>query len=137
MTFWLAIFGMICWGIAPLFAKVALTNVNPVAGLLLRTIFAATLICSWLGVKDSVIQIKSIPTNMWVLILIEAILATLVGDLAYFAAIKRGDVSMVSIIMASSPIVTLAGAAIFFGEPITYMRIVGAVFVVIGIALVM
>lgn len=136
MVFVFAIFGMICWGIAPIFAKIGLNNVNPLAGLTLRTLFAAGLITSWGTISGSIVQVKNIPFNSWVLIAIEAILATLIGDLAYFAAIKRGDVSMVAIIMSSSPLVTIVCAAIFLGEQITFWRIVGAGLVILGIVLV-
>lgn len=136
MVFILSIFGMICWGIAPIFAKIGLNNVNPLAGLAIRTMLAAGLITSWVAVSGNVSQIRHIPFNSWVLIAIEAILATLVGDLAYYAAIKKGDVSMVSIIMSSSPLVTILCASIFLGEKITLMRVAGSVLVILGIVLV-
>lgn len=136
-VFWLAVFGMICWGIAPLFAKVGLNNVNPMAALAVRTMMAATLITGWLGFSGSFGQVRGIPLNAWVLIGIEAILATLVGDLAYYAAIKRGEVSMVTVIMASSPLITMIGAVCFLGEDLNTYRIIGASFIILGIILIM
>lgn len=135
MVFFLALFGMVCWGIAPIFAKIGLKNVNPMAGLALRTLFAATLVTSWVIITGSFSQIKSIPFNSWILIAIEAILATLVGDLAYYAAIKNGDVSIVTIIMSSSPLVTILCAVLFLGEQITVTRLTGAVLIILGIIL--
>lgn len=136
MVFWLAIFGMICWGIAPIFAKVGLTNVNPLAGLALRTMIAAGLVTSWVGFTGTFAQLKSVSLNSWVLIGIEAVLATLIGDLAYYAAIKKGEVSMVTVIMASSPLVTMLCATIFLGEHITAWRAIGASLIIIGIILI-
>lgn len=136
MVFLLAIFGMVCWGIAPIFAKVALKSVNPIAGLTLRTLFAASVVICWTAVSGNFIQVKNIPFNSWILIAIEAMLATLVGDLAYFAAIKRGEVSLVTIIMSSSPLVTIIFAVIFLGEQITLLRFIGAVLVILGIILI-
>lgn len=137
MVLWLSIFGMICWGVAPIFAKIGLNGVNPVAGLVLRTLFAATLIISWLGIGGSIVQMKSVPVRSWLLIAIEAILATVVGDLAYYAAIKKGDVSIVTVIMSSSPLVTMICAAIFLGEQVTISKIIGAFLVISGIILIM
>lgn len=138
MVFWLAVFGMICWGIAPIFAKMGLRNVNPIAGLTLRTILAAGLVSSWVGITGGGFGLlKAIPPMSWLLIGIEAILATLVGDWAYYAAIKHGDVSMVSIIMASSPLVTMLFASVFLGEHITILRVVGACLIVLGILMLM
>lgn len=137
MVFLLAVFGMICWGIAPIFAKIGLRNVNPLAGLTLRTIFAASLIVGWTAISGDLFQIKNIPVNSWIFIVIEAILATLVGDLAYYAAIKKGEVALVTIIMSSSPLVTILCAMIFLGEQITFMRFIGAACIILGIVLIM
>lgn len=137
VVFWLAIFGMICWGIAPIFAKIGLNNVNPMAALAVRTLMAATLVTGWLGLSGEFNQVRGIPVNSWLLIGIEAILATLLGDLAYYAAIKRGEVSVVTVIMASSPLVTMIGAVCFLGEDLSIYRIIGASFIILGIILIM
>jgi len=136
MVLILAIFGMICWGIAPIFAKIGLKDINPVAGLTIRTLFAASVVTGWNILSGNIAQVKNVPMDSWILIAIEAILATLVGDLAYFAAIKKGDVSLVTIIMSSSPLVTIICAVIFLGEQITLVKFVGAVLVILGIILI-
>jgi bacterial/archaeal transporter family protein len=136
MVFLLALFGMICWGIAPVFAKIGLRNVDPLAGLVLRTIFASSVVSGWVIVSGSFTKISSIPVSSWWLIGVEALLATLVGDLAYYAAIKKGDVSIVTIIMSSSPLITILCAVLLLGEQITLLRIIGAGLVVLGIILI-
>jgi transporter family protein len=127
---------MICWGIAPIFAKIGLSNISPVVGLTIRTLFAGSIVLSWTLIGGSMPNIKSIPLSTWLLIAIEALLATLIGDLAYFSAIKKGDVSLVTIIMSSSPLITLLVSAIFLGEQITFIRFVGSAIIIIGIILV-
>ncbi|AFS78775.1 putative transporter, EamA-like family [Gottschalkia acidurici 9a] len=136
MVFWLSIFGMICWGIAPVFAKVGLSNVNPLPGLIIRTLMASVFVASLLGVNDNFNQIKSLSFNALVLIGIEALLATLVGDLAYYAAIKKGNISVVTTIMASSPLVTMLVSTLFLGEELTPTRIFGAALIIFGIMIV-
>ncbi len=136
MVFLLALFGMVCWGIAPIFAKIGLKNVDPLAGLMLRTIFASSIVCVWLIGSGSFSKVSSIPANSWILIAVEALLATLIGDLAYYYAIKKGDVSLVTIIMSSSPLITILCAVLFLGEKLTLIRAIGACFVMLGIILV-
>lgn len=136
MVFLLALFGMICWGIAPVFAKIGLRNVDPLAGLILRTLFASSVVSGWVIMSGSFSKISSIPVSAWWLIGIEALLATLIGDLAYYAAVKKGDVSIVTIIMSSSPLITILCAVLFLGEQITLIRVVGAGLVVLGIILI-
>lgn len=136
MVVLLAFLGMICWGVAPIFAKIGLSNINPMAGLAIRTMFAGAFVVSWVFIGGLYNEVKVIPLNTWVFIAIEAILATLVGDLAYYAAIKNGDVSLVTIIMSSSPLITMLCAMIFLGEQITLLRMAGAACIVLGISLI-
>lgn len=136
MVFWLAIFGMVCWGIAPVFAKVGLNNMDPLPGLIVRTLTASAFALGSLGFNDSVVKIKNITLITWIFITIEALLATFVGDLAYYAAIKKGNISVVTVIMASSPLVTMLVSIIFLGEQVTMVRILGAGLVVVGIMLI-
>ncbi|HEX3010490.1 MAG TPA: EamA family transporter [Syntrophomonadaceae bacterium] len=137
MVIWLALLGMICWGIAPIFAKLGLQNINPSTGLLLRTMIAVVLVSTWMGVSGGITQFKQITLQQSFLIAAEAILATVLGDLAYFAAIKAGDVSVISMIMAASPLVTMIGAAFFLEEPITVFKCLGAGYIILGIWLIL
>lgn len=137
MVFWLAIFGMICWGIAPVFAKIGLDNVDPLPGLIIRTLTASIFVLGSIGFNGNVAKIKNISVATWIFIAIEALLATLVGDLAYYAAIKKGNISVVTVIMSSSPLVTMLMSIIFLGEQVTMVRVIGAGLVVVGIMLIM
>lgn len=135
MVFLFAFVGMICWGVAPIFVKLGLANLNPIVGLAIRTTITIIILTSWMFFDGSIYKLKEISLSAFVLLAIEAILATLIGDLAYFSAIKRGAVSLVTIIMASSPLVTIICSVIFLGEQITVSRIVGAVMIIAGIIL--
>jgi transporter family protein len=137
MEIWIALFGMVCWGIAPIFAKLGLNNVNPVVGLVLRTMMAALLVTSWVGFSGTVGQLKGVALNSWILIGIEAVLATVVGDLAYYTAIKDGNVAVVSIIMSVAPLITMVCSNLFLGEPLTIWRVLGAGYIIFGMILIM
>ncbi|HZK57898.1 MAG TPA: EamA family transporter [Clostridia bacterium] len=136
MVFWIAIFAMVCWGIAPVFAKVGLDNMDPLPGLIIRTLTASIFALGSMGFQGSIGKMKNITFITWVFIAIEALLATFIGDLAYYAAIKKGDISVVTVIMSSSPLVTILMAIIFLGEQVTMTRIIGAGLVVVGIMLI-
>lgn len=136
MVFLLAIVGMVCWGVAPIFVKLGLKDINPLVGLFIRTIITGILISGVLMANGGFSQFKNVSLSCLGILLVEAILATLVGDLAYFAAIKRGSVSLVTIIMSSSPLITVICAVTFLGEAITVGKVVGAGFIILGIVLV-
>lgn len=132
----LALFGAICWGIAPVFGKLGLARVDPSLGLAVRTLMAAMLASLWLVGTGRFDQVREVPPDAWVLIGLEGVLATLVGDLAYYAALKWGAASDVALVLASAPLVTLWVSASFLAEEMTWARLAGAVCIVVGLILV-
>lgn len=135
MVYILALVGMVCWGISPIFAKLGLKDVNPLVGLSIRTIFTAIVVTVWIILNGSVGEIKAIPGRSILLLLIEAALATVIGDLAYFAALKQGSASIVMLIMACSPLVTILCSVFFLSEKMTIPNIIGAFLIIVGIGL--
>jgi Predicted membrane protein len=133
MVFILAFIGMICWGVAPLFVKLGLKDIDPLVGLAIRTAFTIIVISGVMLINGSIFQLKNVPPKTFLLLAAEALLATLIGDLAYFAAVKRGAVSLVTIIMSSSPLVTIICSVIFLGEQVTFTRVIGAALIILGI----
>ncbi|SHH91285.1 transporter family protein [Sporobacter termitidis DSM 10068] len=136
MVYFFAIIGMICWGIAPFFAKMGLENVNPVVGLSVRTFFTAAVILLWLTFSGSIGELRNIPARTLLLLIVEALLATLIGDLAYFAALKRGSASIVMLIMSCSPVVTILCAILFLHERLTFTNLLGACLAIVGLILI-
>lgn len=136
MVVFYALLGMLCWGVAPLFGKLGLSGVNPVTALCLRTIIAGTLVAGWTFGTRSYNDIIEIPVALWVFIAIEAVLATLLGDLAYFIALKHGNVNVVSLVMSCAPVVTILCSYLFMEESVTKPQIAGAILISAGLALV-
>ena len=137
MVYIFAFIGMLCWGVSPLFAKMGLSNLNPLVGLSLRTFFTASVLFFWLIISGKGAELASIPPKAVILLVIEAMLATLIGDLAYFAALKQGSASIVMLIMACSPVVTIICSLLFLHETLTLMNLVGGCLVIIGLILVL
>lgn len=131
-----ALLGMLCWGLAPIFGKLGLAGVNPVTALSLRTFLAASMVLGWVVLNKNYNDFGNIPPLFWVFIAIEAILATLVGDLAYFVALKHGNVNTVSLIMACAPIITLLASFFLLGEKVTIYQALGAFFITLGLTMV-
>lgn len=136
MVFFLAIFGMVCWGLGPVFAKVGLSQVNPLAGLVLRTYISAGILTTWALMNGTFSMVRAVPPKAWLFIGIEGILATLVGDLAYYAALKHGDVSFVTLVMSCSPLISIATAVIFLGDQITLLKLIGTTLIIGGVILI-
>ena len=132
----LALIGTICWGIAPIFGKLGLANENALAALCLRTLIASGIVIGWLVASGQSYSIRSIMPQSYIFIALEALLATLVGDLAYYAALKNGNAGSVMLVMSTSPLITLIMALIFFREEPAWNELLGAVFIVVGLILI-
>ena len=132
----LAVLGALCWGLAPVAGKVGLAGVEPVVGLALRTLMASALVLGFVMGSGTWGQLERVPVGSWLPIGIEALLATLAGDLAYYAALKQGHASTVAVVMAASPLATVAAAALWLREPVSWQVVVGAALIVAGVALV-
>lgn len=135
-VFLLAIFGMICWGFAPVFGKLGLSKADPLAGLALRTYLSTGLLTVFMILSGRWTHILEIPKHSYLYIGIEGVLATLVGDLAYYAALKYGEVSFVTLIMSSSPLVSILASCWILNEEMTLTKFFGAVLILAGVALI-
>lgn len=132
----LALIGTICWGIAPIFGKLGLMKADALSALCLRTLIAAGMVICWLAFSGKSPSLRYFMPSSYVFIALEAVLATLVGDLAYYAALKRGQAGSVMLVMSTSPLITLAMALVFLGEEPSWSQLIGAVLVVIGLLLI-
>jgi transporter family protein len=137
MVYFLAFIGMVCWGISPLFAKIGLKDINPLDGLSIRTLFTSVVLILWMLLSGRVEGLKNIPTHTLLLLILEAIFATVIGDLAYFAALKKGSASIVMLIMSCSPVVTILCSVLFLNEKLTITNLIGACLTMVGLILVL
>lgn len=127
---------IIFWGIAPIFGKIGLVKVEPIVGLAIRTFIISIILlifCLFTGKFSSFNQV----TYKDALFLgAEGIFASLLGHLAYYYALKLGDVSKVSPLLAAYPAVTVLAAILFLGEKFTWNKFVGLIAIIAGVILV-
>lgn len=128
-----ALIGAFCLGLAPLFGKTAVAGVNPITAFTLRTVIAAVLVMAWFASSKGMQEFSSLPGSFWLIITVEAILAALLGDLAYFYALKQGNINEVSLIMSCAPLFTITLSYFCMGEVVTRNQLVGALFITIGL----
>lgn len=134
--FILAMIAAISWGIGPLFAKAGLAKTGPLVGLSIRTFVAAAVLLAaglWTG---EIGRIRELDGRSIALLAAEGLTASLAGHFAYFYALKLGQASQIAPVTAAFPIVTVALAAVIFGEPLTVGKVVGGVLIVLGVFMV-
>lgn len=126
---------MIFWGLAPIFGKLGLTRMDPLSALTVRSVISTLIliVAMYLSGNWGNISISS-PQEVG-FIALEGICGALVGQLAYYYALKLGEVSTVSPMVSAFPLVAIILAVIFLGEKVTFIKVIAALLIVTGITL--
>ena len=136
MVFLYAFIGVLCLGIAPLFGKTALDNVNPTTAIAIRTVIAAVLVVTWLIGSKTYHELTHLSKTFWLFITAEAVLAAVLGDLAYFYALQKGKISEVAIIMSCTPLITVLVSYLLLDEGISLSLLIGAILITTGLVII-
>jgi len=134
-SYTLGLVTLVLWGIAPIFGKLGLGNIDPLPALMIRSAMVTTILIIAVLVTGKWTAVIAAEGRSIIFIALEGLCAALVGQLAYYYAIKAGDVSKVGVIVAGAPLVTITLAFIILHEKITLFKIAGAALVILGIAL--
>ena len=122
------------WAVSPLLEKYALGVADPLPGLLPRSfgvlIGALVLAAVLPGWKS---HVSAMGASRIGALMLAGFLASIVGQYFAYSAMKRADVSMVSPVAASWPLLVLVFAWVFLGEPMTLRKVLGSLFVVSGL----
>ncbi len=123
------------FGLAPIFGKLGLEGVNPAVALGLRSFVISGIMLGWLILNKNINPVTDVGLSSWIFIALEGICAALLGQLFYYYALKSGDASTVVPLIASFPLFTFIIATLFLGDKVTWIKIGGIVFIVLGVAL--
>jgi transporter family protein len=131
-----AVLAMMLWGVAPLFAKMGLGNLEPIVALTLRSCIITLVLVVAVAVTGKISAVTTAQPREIIFIGLEGLSAALLGQLAYYYALKHGEVSQITPVVAAFPLVAFFLGLIFLGEKVTMGKILGAVLIVAGIVLV-
>ncbi len=130
-----AAIAMLFWGIAPVFGKIGLSNIQPLAALTIRSLIITVILVTSITISSNWSFIENITARDISFIALEGICAALLGQYAYYSALKYGEVSRIAPIVAAFPLVSLILGVIFLGEKITLYKAVASLLIVGGIIL--
>jgi bacterial/archaeal transporter family protein len=132
-----ALLAALCWGFAPALEKAGLQHAkDPAVGVVVRSI----------GVLGGLLlllpffpklgqQLSEVPGRSWVFLVLGGILASLMGQLFFYRALKLGEVSRVVPIGASYPLIAFVMGLLIWKEPLTASKSIGVTLVLAGIYL--
>jgi bacterial/archaeal transporter family protein len=134
--FYFAILAAIVWGIAPIMEKTGLANVAPLSGVAIRSlgvlIGTSVLFMFNTGLLKSVL--KADPKAL-IFLVAGGVLASILGQIFFYNALKQGEVSKMVPIAATYPLVSFLLGLLFFGESFTIAKGLGIGFVILGVFL--
>lgn len=126
---------MVFWGIAPIFGKLGLGAISPLAALTIRSLIISAILLVTVTITGQWGNVVGVTVKDTTYIALEGICAALIGQLAYYYALKFGEIGRVSPIVAAFPLVALLLGILFLGEKVNFYKIVASFLIVTGIAL--
>ncbi|MFQ6131658.1 MAG: EamA family transporter [Armatimonadota bacterium] len=123
------------WGGGPVCAKPGLEGVDPLVGLIWRGLVAGFTVASVGVATNSMKLVAGLPLRSKLFLAGEGLLGSVLGQLAYFRAIKPGTLARVTPVASSFPLVTVLLSVVFLAEKVTWQHPLGAALVVAGVIL--
>ena len=125
----------IIWGIVPMMEKIGLGQISPTLGVMIRSlgVVIGLLLFGWKFIPGSALEHLSWPSAL--LLMSGGLLASIVGQLAFYHALKSGAISQVTPVAGAYPLVAALLRWWLLHEPVTLPRVLGVFCVVVGVCL--
>ena len=135
-SFYFAIMAALAWGVAPIVEKIGLTNIAPMAGVVIRSC-GVIIGCFILVIFNNNLLRLAVRSDMKTIIflLLGGVIASIIGQIFFYSALKEGEASKLVPIAGTYPLVSFLLGLIFLGESFTMLKLVGMVFVILGVFL--
>jgi transporter family protein len=134
--FLFALLTSLIWGFAPALEKMGLrSSIDPYLGVVIRTIPIAVIALSGLVIMGRTADVANVDLKSALFVASGGLVAGLIGQIAFYSALKHGEASVVVPVAATYPLVALIVSILFLGEALTWSKAVGAVLVVSGVVL--
>ena len=121
------------WGITPILEKLSLIKASPFTVLTIRFVFTAMFVAVASIVTGKYRELSSVDGKTFLWIILAGFLGGIVGLFLYFVALKQDLTTKIAPITATFPLFTAIYAYIFLHEPITLLRLIGIVLIVVGL----
>ena len=118
-------------GVTATVSKIGLKNVDSNVGFAVQSVVILVLTWGYISISGKASQLTDIAPKAWGWLGLSGVITTC-AYLAYFAAIKAGDVSRVAPIDRLSLVFAIVFAAVFLSEKVNMPTIFGAALMVIG-----
>lgn len=138
--FWFALLAALAWGIAPIFAKLGLSEgqmsgPNAVIVRFTGAMLAFLVFMLVVGRQTQWGGIMTLPGRAIIYLFIEGIFGALLGHFAYYEAMRTWETSRVVGVTGAFPVITAVLALLFLGESLTWGKALGITLITSGVIL--
>ena len=130
-----AILTAVVWGCVPALEKLGLSKIPVLPGLFYRSLGVLLGAIIIFAFKFSQIKEIALSGGGWAYLIIGGFLASFVGQLLFYNALKHGEASRVVPVAAAYPLVSFIIAVVLLGEKLTIAKTGGLVCVILGVIL--
>ena len=123
------------WGGVPLMEKVGLGQGSPVSAVVVRSLGVMVGLVLFGGIQSPWAALQTMRWSSILLLAGAGLLASFVGQMAFYHALKSGQLSQVTPVAGAYPLVAAILGWWLLREPLTVPRVLGVVCVVMGVIL--
>lgn len=135
-AFYFAMMTALVWGIVPILEKMGVMRIAPMAGIMIRSCGVIIGISILAVFNNQAVReaLKADPRTIFLLVL-GGFLASIVGQIFFYNALKTGEASKVVPVAGIYPLVTFLLGVIFLGETLTLVKGTGLALILLGLFL--
>ncbi len=133
--FWWALLTACIWGLVPLLEKMGLAQASPSTGVFARSVGVAVgaVLCGLIWKPWQ--AVFALSARSFALLAAGGFLASFVGQMMFYHALKAGRVSQVTPVAGAYPLIAAMLGWWLLREPLSAPRLLGVVLVVAGVLL--
>lgn len=120
------------WGVVPLMEKVGLGTASPTAGVMARSLGIVLGVAVFSVVWSPWAALRAMGWTSILLLACGGLLASFIGQMAFYHALRSGAISQVTPVAGAYPLVAALLGWWVLREPFTASRALGVIFVVAG-----
>ncbi len=123
------------WGMVPMIEKAGLAQNSPNAAVVVRSLGVVIGLIAFSVVQSPWAALQGMRGRSALLLALAGFLASFVGQLMFYRALRVGEVSQVTPVAGAYPLVAAVLGWLLLRESFTPARLLGVAFIVAGVAL--
>ncbi len=128
-----ALIAAFIWGVVPVLEKIGLAKVDPYVGLFYRClgVVVGAVLLGVFVLKP--FQVKQADLKTILILMASGLLASIAAQIAFYHALKLGDVSRVVPVAAAYILISFVLGIVFLAEEFSFTKLIGMIMILGGV----